>query len=93
MLVPSAQASTTTSPTPGPATNVMVASKTATEVTLTWRPPTIVVPPARYRVRYRPVGSLNWVMAPTITTDTIMAIGGLAPATDYEFEVLTNNGN
>lgn len=93
MSVPSAQAATSTSPPPGPATNLMVASKTATEVTLTWRPPTIVVPPARYRVRYRPVGTSSWIMAPTITTDTIMAIGGLAPGTDYEFEVLTNNGH
>lgn len=93
MLVPNATATTTTSTAPGPATNVVVLSKTATEITLAWDAPTVVVPPARYRVRYRPVGKVAWIMAPTITTEAVMAVGELTPGTTYQFEVLTNNGH
>lgn len=78
---------------PTPPRNVRLVSKTNTEVTLAWDRPLVVVSPARYRVRYRQGSSVSWIMHSAITTALTMRVDGLAPSTNYTFEVLANNGN
>ena len=79
--------------TPGPATNLHVVKVEATEVTLAWTAPKVIVAPGRYRVRYRPAKTTSWIMFPTVTTATTMTVTGLSPATSYQFEVLASNGH
>lgn len=79
--------------TPGPATNLHVTKVGATEVTLAWSAPKIIVAPGRYRVRYRPAKTVNWIMFPSVTTALTMTVTGLSPKTSYQFEVLASNGH
>lgn len=75
---------------PGQVTNLASTSVTTSSVTLGWSAPTSGGAPTSYAVQYRLSGNATWTAAPLTSGSTAM-VGGLSPATSYDFAVTASN--
>lgn len=71
-------------------TGLRATSVTPHLVALAWNAPAKGTPPIGYTAFYRQHGAVRWIIG-TTSKVTSAAVAGLAPATEYDFEILAHN--
>lgn len=76
---------------PGAATNLAVTAATTTTLPASWTAPTTGDTPFSYQPQFRANGTTSWLnFGPTILATSVV-ISGLAPATLYDIQIISEN--
>ena len=78
---------------PGAATGLIISNLSTTSLTLSWTAPTIGSTPLTYQPQVTTVGSTVWTNIGAGISATTVAVTGLIPNTNYQFEVITSNSS
>jgi hypothetical protein len=76
---------------PGQVNNVVATSVNASSVSVSWSAPTSGGAVSAYSVDYRVSGTTPWTLAGQTGVATNFAVGGLKPATSYDFSIYAAN--